>query len=200
MYGLINRSIQCFVTDTYGSNTWEDVARQAKLGFVDFESMLDYDDLLTDAVIEATATSLGRDQCAVLEDIGTYLVTHPHMEAIRRLLRFGGHNFEEFLLSLDDLHDRGKLAVPALELPHLELRQTSSASYALYCTGPRLGFGSVLMGILRALADDYGTLVLLDLNYGADAKGPIEVLQIELLEAAFTTGRTFCLGTQGSTP
>lgn len=31
MHGLINRSIQCFVQDTYGAELWADVAADAGL-------------------------------------------------------------------------------------------------------------------------------------------------------------------------
>jgi hypothetical protein len=51
----------------------------------------------------------------LLEDIGTYLVTDPALEPLRRLLRFGGDTFAEFLGSLEELPDRARLAMPQLE-------------------------------------------------------------------------------------
>lgn len=36
MHELINRSIQCFLRDTYGAATWGAVAREAQLGFRQF--------------------------------------------------------------------------------------------------------------------------------------------------------------------
>ncbi len=63
----------------------------------------------------------------LLEDLGTYLVSHPNVQGLRRLLRFGGAGFIDFLHSLDELHDRARLAVPDLDLPQLELRDHGSA-------------------------------------------------------------------------
>ncbi|MFY0690670.1 MAG: heme NO-binding domain-containing protein [Paracoccaceae bacterium] len=194
MHGLVNRSIQCFVEDTYGQSSWDHIVRDARLDFRDFEAMLAYSDTITEAVLEAAAAHLGRDRTALLEDLGTYLVTHAHMNAVRRLLRFGGHTFEDFLQSLDDLHDRVKLAMPDLELPHLELEQTGSDSFSLECHFDRPGYGAVLQGILRALADDYGALVVLDLEQDDPKQGPpCEILKIQLLEKAFARGRSFSL-------
>ena len=38
MLGLINRSIQCFVRDTYGQDVWAEVAKRAGSATIDFEA------------------------------------------------------------------------------------------------------------------------------------------------------------------
>ncbi|MEM9432768.1 MAG: heme NO-binding domain-containing protein [Pseudomonadota bacterium] len=194
MYGLVNRSVQCFVEDTYGCAVWDAVVREVRMEFRDFEAMLSYDDALTGQVIEAAAINLKRDRESLLEDLGAYLVTHKNMETVRRLMRFGGHTFEDFLLSLDDLHDRVKLAVPDLELPQMSLKQVSGEQYKIICEFTEAGFGAVMLGMVRALADDYGALVLLDLEAEASGRLSREVLSVNLLEASFATGRSFTLG------
>ena len=88
MYGMINRAVERFVRDTYGRDTWVACARSAGLDFTEFEPMLLYDSALTDRVLNAVAGELGKDRSEILEDIGTYLVSHPKVEAIRRLMRF----------------------------------------------------------------------------------------------------------------
>lgn len=191
MHGLINRAIQCFVRDSYGRERWIEVTHLADLGFSDFEAMLHYDDALTEAVLAALARSLGVPRDTVLEDIGTYLVSHPNVEALRRLLRFGGVSFVEFLHSLDELPERARLAVDDLVLPKMELREYGQNSFSLICISDHDGFGHVLMGMLRTLADDYGALVFLEHKGGQSGR---EVIEITLIEAAFAQGRSFELG------
>lgn len=191
MHGLINRAVQCFVRDTYGADRWLETARLAGLDFTDFEAMLHYEDALTGALLDAVAGQLGVPRETVLEDIGTYLVSHPNVEALRRLLRFGGVTFIEFLHSLDDLPDRARLAVSDLELPQMELREHAANRFSLICQGRHHGFGYVMMGVLRALADDYGALVFLE-HQGNGQE--CEVIGITLIEAAFAEGRSFELG------
>ncbi|MBV1867393.1 MAG: heme NO-binding domain-containing protein, partial [Marinosulfonomonas sp.] len=99
MYGLINRSVQCFIRDTYGPDSWKTIAGLAGLGFENFESLTSYDDELTGTVLSVAAGHLSKTPESFLEDLGTYLVSHPNLEAIRRLLRFGGDSFLEFLQS-----------------------------------------------------------------------------------------------------
>ncbi|MEM9583396.1 MAG: heme NO-binding domain-containing protein [Pseudomonadota bacterium] len=194
MFGLINRAIQRFVIDSYGETKWADVVSVAGLDFREFESMLPYDDALTDAVLRAACLVLDKDHETLLEDLGTYLVTHPNMEVVRRLLRYGGRGFEDFLLSFDELNNRIKLAIPDLEMPEISLQEHGDGNYCLFAVSDREGYGAVLQGILKAVADDYGALILTDLNSGTAQGRVTEHLKVELLEAAFAEGRDFNLG------
>ncbi|MBO9396240.1 heme NO-binding domain-containing protein [Shimia sp. R9_1] len=191
MHGLINRAIQCFVRDSYGQPRWVEVCRLADVDTTDFEAMLHYEDSVTEDLIKAASEVIGAPLETVLEDIGTYLVTHPNVEALRRLLRFGGVDFVDFLHSLDDLPERARLAVDDLILPSMELREHSSECYSLTCRHPQLGFGHVMIGILRTMADDYGALVFLE-HKGAEQDA--EVVDITLVVNAFASGREFELG------
>ncbi|MEP2890126.1 heme NO-binding domain-containing protein [Tateyamaria sp.] len=195
MHGLINRAIQCFVSDSYGVDNWVEVARVANLRFVEFESMLVYDDDLTPNLLDSVSYVLNRPRDDVMEDIGTYLVSHPNVERLRRLLRFGGVTFVEFLHSLDDLPDRARLAVSDLTLPRIELREHGPGHFSLICESPLVGYGHVVMGVLRAMADDYGALAVLE--HAGSGKG-VETISITLIETEFAEGRSFELGARAS--
>lgn len=190
MHGLINKSIQCFLRDTYGPDRWREIAYTAHLGFDSFEPMLIYPVTQTEAVLQAAVTVLDRPREVLLEDLGTYLVANRNLEALRRLLRFGGSTFRDFLHSLDDTRGRGLLALPDLDLPELELSERNPDNFTLLCRFQVQGVGHVLMGLLRSMADDYGTLVLLD-YLGSDKMG--EAVSIQVLEAQFAEGRRFDL-------
>lgn len=191
MHGLINKAIQSFVCQTYGKARWEMVTGAAGLGFSEFEAMLVYEDQYTVDLMAALTSELGRPLPDVLEDIGTFLVSHPQLEPLRRLLRFGGETYVDFLHSLDDLPDRARLAVSDLHLPEMELEDHAQTSYTLVCQPGLPGYGYVMMGILRAMADDYGALVILE-HKGVQIAA--EHISITLIETAFAAGREFNLG------
>lgn len=195
MHGMINRAIQGFMCDAYGKEAWQEVARVADLGFTEFEAMLTYDDALTDNVINAIVDLMDNPRDQLLEDIGTYLVANPRMESLRRLLRFGGVSFVEFLHSLDDLPDRARLAVSDLDLPKMELREHNPSQYSLTLRtphpGPKTGWGHIVAGLLRAMADDYGALVFMEYKGG---KQGVEIIDITLIEHDFSAGKHFDLG------
>lgn len=108
MHGLINHSFQRYMCDSYGQDAWLAVAVRAGVSPPTFEPMLTYDDAITPAVLDAMAAVLHRTRVEVMEDIGAHLVSHPKTEAVRRLLRFGGMNFEDFLHSLDPAQTYGQ--------------------------------------------------------------------------------------------
>lgn len=191
MHGLMNKSIETFVSKTYGLENWETIARLAGLEEISFEAMMIYDPAITPRVIEAACIVLESDKADVLQNLGTFLVSHPSCESVRRLLRFGGVDFVDFLYSLDDLRDRTRLAVPDLLLPRMELREHTSMQYSVMLHTPLAGFGHVLVGLLTAMADDYGALVMLE--HGGRA-GDVETIAIALLETDFSDGNEFDLG------
>lgn len=191
MHGLINRSLESFLSDTYGTGVWREVAEAAGLGFEHFESMFEYEDWMTYAVLENAAEHLAKSPDTILEDLGTHLVSSPNVKSLRRLLRFGGGTFVDFLHSLDDLYDRAKLAVPELELPTFKLLDDGKAgNFKVVCNGPHNGFGRAMLGVLRAMADDYGALVFMEYHSAGDG---FEAISITLVQSSFADGRDFSL-------
>lgn len=189
MLGAINHALQCFLRDTYGAATWDAIAREAGLGFGGFEAMLTYDDSLTDRVVEAASRILSRPRESLLEDMGTYLVSHASFAFLRRLLRFGGVNFADFVNSLEELPERARMVLPELEVPELALTDHGAGHFTLICRSSVAGAEHVIMGLLRSMADDYGALVLLDTL--AATPGAIS---IQVADQAFTAARPFALG------
>lgn len=191
MHGMVNRALQGFLTATYGDDIWAEVRSQAGLPFEDFEAMLHYDDALTMSCFGAACHVLHKHPNALLEDIGTWLVTDTHLEPLRRLLRFGGGSFLDFLNSLEELGDRGRLAMPDLEMPAILVDQQDPTNFRLRVQWRLPGIAPILLGCLRAMADDYGALAILQLDGIEDG---VECLHIQLLDSAYSEGRSFTLG------
>jgi len=191
MHGLINKAVEAFVKDTYGVDAWRVIAHRADLEDPSFEAMMVYDNSVTPRVVDCATEALGVERGDFLQNLGTYLVSQPSQQAVRRLLRFGGVDFVDFLYSLDDLYDRARLAVADLFLPRLELREHTVNQFSLTVRSDIDGFGHVLIGLLTAMADDYGALVMLE--YGG-RQGEVETIAIALLEKAFAAGNRFELG------
>jgi len=199
MHGLINKSIQTFLLDSFGAAAWQDIAQRSGiaqlLGPDGFEAMQVYDDALTEAMIAAAVEALRRPRESLLEDLGTYLISNEQLEPLRRLLRFGGVSFTDFLYSLEDLQGRSKLAVPDLGLPELALDEFGAGHFTLTCRNCIPGFSNVLEGVLRALADDYGALAVLE-QAGDDTEAADATITIEVHDPAYHAGRRFDLAVE----
>lgn len=187
MQGFVNRAIQCFVRDTYGWQVWQKVVQHAGLGFSNFEAMLDYPPHVTQKIVAALEAEFDKPRSAILEDLGIYLVTSPTTDALRRMLRFGGHDFEEFILSLDELPDRARLALSEIDLPQMRLQPLGAKTYAIEVGNSLPGFAWTLVGVLRALADDYGALAFIELT----PKSGFDVISVSLADDRFARGRQF---------
>ncbi len=190
MHGMINRALQGFLVATHGEDTWAEVRNLADLRFDEFESMLHYDDEVTVTCFNAATQLMHQQPEALLEDIGTFLVTHSVLDPVRRLLRFGGATFAEFVMSLEELEDRGQLAMPDIEFPEIRVEHENSSAYVLYARWKLPGIGPILLGLLRAMADDYGALVVM--NLGPTDNG-FETVRIMVLDTKHAAGRSFVL-------
>lgn len=167
MHGMINRGLQCYIRDIHGVDIWEETCEQANLPFYNFESMLTYDDATTEDLLSSFGAITGRGREEILEDFGVYIVSEGALSTVRRLLKFGGRNYVEFLQSLDFVHERAKMAVPDLDIPVMELVAHSPHRFTLYVRFEKRGYGAALLGLLRALADDYNILVSIEYSkYG----------------------------------
>ncbi len=195
MNGLIYRSFENFLRDTYGAELWLHVVEDLDVGVETFEAMFQYDSQLIQRIISIAGRRLDKPREVLLEDFGTYLVAHPASERVRRLLRFGGVDYEDFLASLEDLRGRAHLAVPDLDLPEIQLEELGKGEFELHCQGAYDGAGHVYVGLLRALADDYGALVLIDFE---GRHSGVDYVSIRLLESDFSEGRGFALTQQAS--
>ncbi|WP_300517784.1 heme NO-binding domain-containing protein [Aliiroseovarius sp.] len=190
MHGLINRSLENFLRRTYGNGLWVAVMEDIDCEFESFEPMFVYEDALTNQVLDAASLRLEKTRADLLEDLGTFMVTHESSERVRRLLRFGGVDYEDFLHSLDELPGRARLAVQELELPELELLEHGNGEFTLTVSCRIAGFAHAFIGMMRGLADDYGALALLDY---VGRSGGVETISIRLLDTGFQKGRTFNL-------
>ena len=190
MLGLTNRALECFLRDTSGPAAWADIARRADLGLDGFEPLLIYDDGAIEEVLRAATEALRRPRDSVLEDLGTYLVSHRNLEAVRRLLRFGGVGFVDFLHRMEELPEHVRLGLPDLDLPAFDLEDCGDGEFLLRVSQLVPGVGHVIVGLLRAMADDYGALVLLE--HRGIAEG-WELVAISLLDQSYATGRRFDL-------
>lgn len=188
---MINKAIQTFAAATYGDDLCQQALVACGVGEQGFEALLHYDDAQTQGFLDVLTDSLGKDRGAFLEDMGLFLVANPATESVRRLLRFGGAGFGEFISSLETLDGRARLALPDLVLPRIAVTETAPGMFTLAYQWVHHGFSDVLVGLLRAMADDYGALALIERD-GPEIGGRAQI-GVSLLDTSFANGRGFDL-------
>lgn len=196
MHGIICKAVETFLSVQYGGDVFRSAAEAAGCEVRHFETVERYDDAMMTRLITEAADTLRTEPSALLEDMGTWICTHPPLEPVRRLFRFSGTTFQEMLFSLDEVHERARMALPDLEVPIYSLIEMEDGQYRVASTWVTPGAGSVLIGILRAMADDYGVLAFLEFETGAEVNGQwAEIVSVATLDDSFATPREFNLGT-----
>lgn len=195
MHGLICKSLEEFVRDQHGDEVWQRIVQVSGLPVNRFEALRSYDDELMQSVFMSTFQELGRANTLVLEDIGHWICTHPPLEPVRRLIRFSGTSFVDLIYSLDEIHDRARIALPGLGLPKFYVTERGPNDFRVRSAWHLEGGGAVLTGILRAMADDYGALALIEIG----ARQQIgetweETLSVNIFDQAHQAPREFTLG------
>ncbi|WP_165775690.1 heme NO-binding domain-containing protein [Paramylibacter kogurei] len=159
MHGILNRGLQCFIRDIYGGQAWNQVRETVGLTFCNFETMLTYEDMITEQMIASICDTTRRNRHEILEDFGTYLVSEHSPPSVLKLLRLGGETFVDFLYSLEDVNDRVHIAIPELDLPRFTLFEFNTKRFQLKSEFHHTGYGAIFLGLLCAMADHYQTLV-----------------------------------------
>lgn len=180
MHGLINRAIEEFARVTYGDALWTASASAAGADPRGFVIMRHYETSLTGRLMGELSQRLGQTPFDLAEDIGAWVSQIP---SVRRLLRFGGSDFDGFVMALQELHGRALMVVRGLYLPPFTV-QTLSDGWRLRSDCDPMWLHAIA-GMLHAMADDYGVLALVEVE------GDAIVVNVPLTE--FTTGRPFSL-------
>ena len=195
MHGIICKAIETFLIAQHGMCRWRVIVRSAEIGIETFETVHNYDDEVAKRLLTSASRHLDITRVTLLEDMGTWICTHPPLEPVRRLFRFSGATFEEMLFALDEVHERGRMALPDLDLPVLSLIELGEGHYRVASTWGVPGTSAVLIGVLRAMADDYGTLAYLEFERSAEVNGSwSEIISVRLLDERFSAPREFRLG------
>ncbi|RJE80124.1 heme NO-binding domain-containing protein [Paracoccus sp. JM45] len=178
MNSLINRGIEEFLRTTYGDTLVQAVAQDthshsgmvAPLGAGFGLSAL-----------HRAAMRLCKPFTELVEDMGAWMT---RIEPVRRLLRFSGRDFKDFLLRLEELPGRAHLVLPSLQLPRLQIDAVDDSVW-VKMLDPDDHWRFVLVGLIRGMADDYGALCLIST---VD-----QLIRIDIWDEKFSEGRMFTL-------
>lgn len=190
MHGLINRSLECFVRDSYGDAVWRGIAAEMALPTERFEPFRRYPDDMAVGVIATAAARLGKPATELLEDFGAWLA---RTEPTRRLLRFSGSDFTDFIIALEELAGRVAMILPELQMPRIAVEPSlDGRQFRVSVLHALPQWRSVLAGVIRAISDDYGALALI-VDEG-------HAISVDVSDAAFAEARDFVLAADSPAP
>jgi len=183
MHGTINRGFQSYVSSTYGSEIWNEVAELSGVRSVRFILLVSYDDDITDRMILSLGDVMKLTREKVLEDFGSFIVSEVPLRHVRRLLNFAGDDYNDFLRAVEGFRDRLKLALPGIDVPVLEVIEDSVDEFEINYRFEKKGFEAFILGILRGMATDFHTKIEVDYTAGLPEGGwDVGVFRVQVKE------------------
>lgn len=179
MQMLLDRAVDEFMRATYGDMNWQELDTLVSDGVIAAGAPGAY---YSEALKEA-ARRLSKPEDELFEDLGAWLA---RQEPIRRLLRFSGVDFRDFVMRLEELPGRARMVLPDLDMPELVVRQHDCSTLSVEVEGQQLRWPALLAGVLRGMADDYGALSLIV------AEG--NEISVHISDESFAQDRGFELG------
>lgn len=158
MHWLIRRSVESFLRDTYGDAVWQSLWRSSDGAAAFLSNDWHGRNMITDA-----ARHLNKTVEDLLDDLGAWIARQEHT---RRLLRFSGRNFGEFLENLELLPDRVRMVVPDLAVPRMIITGSGPDFLQLSLDEEYPEWTFAIAGLIRTMADDYGVLGLIYVKDG----------------------------------
>ncbi len=182
MNGLINRSFELFVRESYGERVWERLARQARVDSRGFLLLQNSPDSVTLLLLAEASKILRKPADELVEDLGGWLTRR---EPIRRLLRFSGRDFPEFIEAVSEFPDRALMLISNLEIPRIKVTTHSRSLYQVEIDSDTGILTMMLAGVLRGMADDYGALAVIQIEGTA--------LRVDIALSEYSATRPFAL-------
>ncbi|RNF33383.1 heme NO-binding domain-containing protein [Paracoccus methylarcula] len=179
MHWLVRRSIESFLRETYSDQFWLRVCQRSG---DDALQRYVYDRHSIDLISDA-ARFLDKPEDDLLEDLGAWIARR---RRVRRLLRFSGRNFPDFLLNLEMLADRVRMVMPDFFMPRVQVFEDGADCLRIDFPPDGHDWACCMAGLIRCMADDYGALGLIWIGENS--------VTVQISDGSFAPGRRFLLG------
>ena len=190
MYGLVNNGIRTFIAEHYGEEAWCAICADAGVDDVSFESMMSYEDAVTYDLVGAICRKLDLTAEQVLEMFGHFWVGFSSETSIGKVMQFQGDSFVDRLASLDEMHDRVRLAMPHLMPPSFEFEEGADGMHRLHYHSHRKGLQPMVMGLLRGLSEESGIEIAVRIAESRGDGHDHDVFEIRVVDASKAAGES----------
>uniref|UniRef100_T1IYK0 guanylate cyclase n=1 Tax=Strigamia maritima TaxID=126957 RepID=T1IYK0_STRMM len=156
MYGMLLESVQHYVTEEYGEETWLNVLKRAGYHNLIITHNLAYSDAIMLTVAETCAQYIGTmDADGFLRFFGRCFVRYFSHYGYDRIVRANGRCFRDFLHGVDNIHHQMKFSYPRMVSPSLTVQAEDPLGAVLHYRSSRVGFAQYLIGQLYEVAERF---------------------------------------------
>lgn len=162
MYGLVNAAFRELIVSLFGHERWERV-RLASVPDVDtFSPMEQYPDEITYVMVAHACKQTGIAQDELLIKFGELWVVYTDRQGYGALFDIAGPSLPDFLLSLNDLHERVGRNFPKLRPPTFRFDHLDANTMRMHYLTKRAGLCPFVQGLLQGLSLRFRTAIEID--------------------------------------
>lgn len=154
MYGLVNRGVRDLVIAAHGEEVWQTIADKAGVDASGFDELVNYDDAITYALVDAASETLQQSAEDILFAFGQHWVLYTGSDKWGYLFDLAGNDFVSFLQGLDNLHGRVEIAMQESRIPQFSVNKHDDHLILEYHSH-REGLAPMVLGLLQGLQDKF---------------------------------------------
>ena len=117
MYGLLLWNFSKYIVGKHGEETWDKIAKMANPKYFFFDTHQVYPDNLMNLLSKSANKITWAKESEIMEEVGIHFVQLMGEFGYGDLIASMGRQFNEFLKTLNNLHDYLKCSYPELQSP-----------------------------------------------------------------------------------
>lgn len=155
MYGLINKALKSMILERFGEQQWLAIKQAAGVDEDSFVTMRSYDDQVTYQLAGAASEVLEAPVEACLEMFGQYWIEEVATKSYGSILDIMGDNVEDFLASIDSLHDRISTTFINYVPPSFSVAPAPDDHLTVTYVSQRVGLTPFVVGLLSGIGNRF---------------------------------------------
>lgn len=162
MYGLVNAAFRELIVSLYGHDQWERVRLAVVPDEDTFSPMEQYPDEVTYQMIQRACEFTGCSSDELLIKFGELWVVYTARQGYAALFEIAGDSLPDFLMALNDLHERVGRNFPKLRPPTFRFDVLDANTMRMHYLTRRVGLCPVVRGLLHGLSVRFRTPVAVE--------------------------------------
>ncbi|XP_071104939.1 soluble guanylate cyclase 89Db-like [Haliotis cracherodii] len=153
MYGMLLESIQHYVQETYGMESWQQILEHAGMKNMIFSTHKVYkDEIMVNLATSCSTVLQDRNIDEYMYYFGQCFVDFCRHYGYDKVLRVAGRHYRDFLNGIDNLHETIRFSYPKLQSPSFIVEMEDRGGCVLTYRSKRVGFAYYVMGQLTQCA------------------------------------------------
>ncbi|EDW85118.1 uncharacterized protein Dwil_GK14486 [Drosophila willistoni] len=155
MYGMLYESVQHYIQEKYGMETWKKICKIVDCKHNSFKTHQIYPDKLMPDFAAALAACTGETFDFCMNFFGHCFVRFFSNFGYDKMIRSTGRYFCDFLQSIDNIHLQMKFTYPKMKSPSMQMTAVDDNGAVLLYRSGRTGMSKYLIGQMTEVAREF---------------------------------------------